>query len=336
MSNWLLAEISAQLRLGQPLALPTHLQVEPTNRCNLRCLVCPTVTGEMKRARGDMLATHFERLMDEVGESLLLLLLWEWGEPFLNAGLCDLIAAAKRHGVKVVTSTNGHFVQSRARAREVIESGLDTLVFALDGVTGESYQKYRRGGKFNRVLSSIRILTETKWTLRAISPLVVLQFIVLRHNEVEIEPAIDLARTLGVDVLTFRTANPYHREFEATYLPEDPRYRQFEYVPGTNDRKRKPNTCKRFWNMPAVQWDGRVSHCEFDVNGEFELGNAFHSSLAEIWRGHRYRMARQAFATHRPITRPCRECIYNFSSVHDIVAQAVPISAAARCAGVGK
>ena len=51
-----------------PWSMPINLQVEPTNRCNLKCPVCPCGSDLTNRPRGDMDLDLYRRLMDEVGD----------------------------------------------------------------------------------------------------------------------------------------------------------------------------------------------------------------------------------------------------------------------------
>jgi hypothetical protein len=83
ITNWLLTESSVVFKPSRPWGFPTILQVEPTSRCNLRCKLCPVGTG-LGRPVGDMDLPMFRRIIDELGEYLLLIMFWDWGEPFLN------------------------------------------------------------------------------------------------------------------------------------------------------------------------------------------------------------------------------------------------------------
>ena len=48
----------------------------------------------------------------------------------------------------------------------------------------------------------------------------------------------------------------------------------------------------------TVLWNGDVSLCCQDVNGEVILGNINEQSLAEIFTGERFRLVRQAHLLH--------------------------------------
>jgi len=165
ITNWLLTESSVAFKPARPWGMPTILQVEPTSRCNLRCRICPVATG-LGRSVSDMDLPRFQQLIDELGEYLLLIMFWDWGEPFLNPDAYAMIRYARSAGVKVVCSTNGHVFADRDHARRVVDCGWDVLVFSVDGITQESYQRFRRQGNLETVLQGIRNVVEEKGRAR--------------------------------------------------------------------------------------------------------------------------------------------------------------------------
>jgi uncharacterized Fe-S cluster-containing radical SAM superfamily enzyme len=92
----------------------------------------------------------FRKVFEGQAELLLLLMLWNQGEPFINKNLTNMIRVASAHNVPTITSTNVHYIRSREDAEEIVNSGLDEIIVSLDGVTPESYLEYRVGGNFDR------------------------------------------------------------------------------------------------------------------------------------------------------------------------------------------
>jgi radical SAM protein with 4Fe4S-binding SPASM domain len=323
IANWILVEASMYVKPGRPWGWPTHLQVEPDAHCNLSCVVCPVTTG-MGRAIGRMDLDLFKKMIDEVGDYVFLILLWDWGEPFLNPAVYDMIAYAKQKEIQIVSSTNGHCFTQERHVDAVIRSGLDTLIVALDGITQESYERYRQGGSLESVLSAVRSLVRRKHELGSETPLLNLRFVVMKQNEHEIPGVIELAQSLGVDALTLKTFNPYGDDPD--FIPEDPRYRRFDTRPGSLSRiRRGRNPCKHFWNMPSIHWSGRVSGCTFDAKEAFVLGDLHTANFREIWRGAAARRLRKQFRFNWEQLGLCRECTYAYeggSCIDEIIADA--------------
>ena len=189
--------------------------------------------------KGPSLGRHglgaIQKDLDELGEYLLLILFWDWGEPFLNPNAYEMIRYARSRGIKVMSSTNGHIFVSGKHAQEVVESGLDVLVFSVDGITQETYQRYRATGNLESVFEGIKKVIDAKKVLKSKTPIVNFRFIVMKHNEQEIPQLEAVGRSLGVDALTLRKfyAIPNRRQEEigerSEFMPSDAKYQLPEY-----------------------------------------------------------------------------------------------------------
>jgi MoaA/NifB/PqqE/SkfB family radical SAM enzyme len=318
--NWLLTESSVALKPASPWGFPTLLQIEPTNRCNLRCQVCPVGMG-LKRSTGDMDLDMFKDLIDHLGKFLLVMMFWDWGEPFLNPDAYEMIQYARRAGIKVVCSTNGHVFADDEYARRVVNSGLDVLVFSVDGITQETYQTFRTQGKLETVIQGIRNVVEQRDRLRSATPVVNLRFIVMKHSEHEIPQLRPYARSLGVDVLTLRkfhfvpgTEKTVRDTAHETTRPERmvPSETRFQ-LPALQAGHLAPvrvarNPCKNLWNCPTIHRDGTVVSCFMDYDERRPLGSLRTQTFREIWCGEPYRRLRQAFRRSWQELANCEKC----------------------------
>ncbi len=324
--NWILTESSVVFKPGRPWGLPTVLQVEPTSRCNLRCTACPVGSG-LGRAAGDMDLPMFQRILDELGAYLFVILFWDWGEPFLNPCAYEMIRAAGRAGIRVVCSTNGQVFADQEHARRVVESGLDEIVFSVDGITQETYERNRRGGSLDRVLEGIEQVVAEKRRLGSDTPLVNFRFIVMKHDEHEIPGLRDFASDLGVDVLTLRKlhfvpgtgteieggSGEKAGEHGSALVPSETAYR----LPLISQNGKGPlrverNPCRNLWNCPTIHWDGTVCSCFMDYEEKRPLGCLRDQSFRAIWYGEPYRRLRRAFREKWQDVPLCKDCASGF------------------------
>ena len=318
--NACLVETSVYFKPSRPWGWPTHLMVEPSSHCNLSCTLCPVTVG-LNRPQGHMEFQTFQKLVDEVGEYIFTLLLWDWGEPFLNPAIYEMIAYAGQKGIKTISSSNGHLFAMQDEADKVIRSGLDTLIFAVDGITQATYERYRQGGKLDVALEGMRTVVARKKALGSKKPLVNFRFIVMRHNEDEIPQLKELARSLGVDALTLKTLNPssqdpYAAEQEAEkqsdFLPRNQQFWRFKCDGMRSRVRRVRNPCKHPWYHPSVHWNGVVCSCTFDPQEKFPLGDLRQTSFRKIWSGQPYRRLRRQFRADWNQVPLCRECSYAY------------------------
>ena len=325
--NWFLAESSYALKSDRVWAYPTHLQVEPTNVCNLRCPLCHIVTDN--KSGGFLSLENFKRLIDETGDYLLFLHFWGWGEPFLNKDFFSMIQYAKNKGIKIITSTNGHFFEEEENIDRLIDSGLDALVFAVDGIDKGTYETYRKNGDFEKVLRGLQLLVRRRKERGVSLPLINLRMLVTRHNEQQVLQMRELAVKIGVDMLTLKTLCSFDNKTEGeTLVPCNREYRRFEY-----DDKGKPirkkNRCKKMWNHPTVYLDGTVVPCDYYTGHEFSLGNVFSANgqgFRRVWFGKDFRQFRARFLKGERSGLRCENCSMNFADVNRCVSHAFDLS----------
>ena len=328
--NWLLVESSLFIKPLRPWGLPTHLMIEPTSICNIKCVLCPVTEG-LKRDSGYMDLELFKKAIDQIGDYVFLILLWDWGEPFLNPQIYDMIIYAKQRNIKIVSSTNGHIFAQRDYAERVVRSGIDSLIFAVDGITQQTYERYRQGGDMEKVMAGIKNVIEVRKILKLKTPLVNMRFIVAKHNEHEVPKLKTFAENIGVDLLTIRTLYPFDDGYSratktdgSEFIPKNPYYQRFAYIPETHSRiRRRRNPCKTLWNNPVIHWNGNVCPCTFDPHDKHVLGTLTKDTFKEIWFGASYRKFRLEFRRNYQSLDLCAECTNAFEggacSTEDIV-----------------
>jgi MoaA/NifB/PqqE/SkfB family radical SAM enzyme len=324
-----LASMGVSWTTGRPVVWgrPFMMMVEPTNFCNLKCPLCPSGNGEMTRDRGNMGIDDFKRLIDDAGDYLVLLMLWNQGEPFINKDLLEMIAYARSKRIPTMTSTNGHYVRTKEQAQDVVRSGLSEMIVSLDGVDQETYEAYRVGGKLERVIEGTRLVAEAKRELQSKTPLINMQFIVFRHNEADIAEAERLAADLEADQFLIKTAQVYSDDDAATFLPDEDLFRRYEEGDdGKRQVKGQPaKGCKVLWYSSMVNWSGDVAPCCFDKNVDFGMGDAFNghdlseSTFQEIWKGRAYMDFREKILDSRAGVDMCRNCSEGYRGMFSLV-----------------
>jgi radical SAM protein with 4Fe4S-binding SPASM domain len=244
-----------------------------------------------------------------------------------------MVKYAKGKGVQIISSTNGHFFESHGNIDKLIDSGLDVLIVALDGTDPQTYEKYRREGDFERVLSGLRQLVKTKRKQGARSPRINLRMLVTRENEDQVDPMKTLAQELGVDIFSLKTLCSFDNEAKGSeLLPCRPEFRRFSYG-RDGEPIRKKNTCKKFWNHPTIYRDGTVVLCDYYTGNELSLGNVFdgngRASFGKIWFGEDYRRTRARFLKGDRQDMRCDSCALNYAGVDRCVSHAFEIEEAA-------
>ncbi len=267
-------------------AYPAVVGIEPTNNCNLDCVMCPR--QEMTRQIGDMNTELFERIIDDLKGKTEFVWLQDYGEPFLASNIFDLIQAAKARGLRTGISSNGTVMTDKI-IRNTLDSGLDYLIFAFDGATKHTYEKIRVGADFDRVTQNIHRFLDFKKRTRS-KIYIVIQCICMEQTRDEIHQFIKTWRIEGVDGIRIR---------QLTYSGREGQFR--------NDPGRRP--CYWLWSNPHIKQDGTVVPCCQDVNGKLALGNIKNASLGELWNGKKMQQLRQMHIEGQQGEIPlCKEC----------------------------
>ena len=313
--NFLKSYLYYLAKKARPNSYPSILMVEPTNFCNLHCPLCPTGNNSLKREKGYMPLPGFKKIIDESGDYLLNLTLWNFGEPMLHQDIYEMIEYAKRKKIFIRLSTNGHFFNNKENVRRLVMSGLDNLIIALDGASQETLSKYRVGADFETIINGIKSVVEEKKKLKLRLPFIEIQFILMRHNEHEVEKMKKITKDIGVDKLTLKTAtleietSKGELEKMEQFLPTKDEYRR--YMKNEKELKsKKPikNQCIRLWLISVINWNGDVVPCCYDAQGVFTFGNVFEQPLKEIWANDQYAKFREIVLKNKTSIKMCSNC----------------------------
>lgn len=221
--QWLMGRGSTRMWGGHPY----WLTLDPSNFCQLQCPFCPTGANKGTRAKGRMDFDHFKKFMDRVGPYVIRMELMNWGESLFNPRLPDMIAEAKLHGISLELHENFNNV-SEETIEKLVLSGLDVLSVSVDGLTQETYEKYRIGGNLERVLANLGTLVRKRREHGLETPKILWQFLVFRHNEHEVDRVEAFARERGADEVRIKAPFlPSESTFLGAWMPRDPRFQLY-------------------------------------------------------------------------------------------------------------
>jgi radical SAM protein with 4Fe4S-binding SPASM domain len=289
---------------------PVSISFEPTTSCNLRCPECPSGLRAFTRPTGMLQKDFFKETIDDVYKELLYLIFYFQGEPYLNPSFLDMVKYASDKGIYTATSTNAHYLTDEA-AKKTVESGLDRLIISIDGTTQDSYQQYRVGGNLEKVIAGAKNIVKWKKELNSKTPFVFFQFLVVKHNEHQIEDIKKLAKEIGVDEVRFKTAQVYDYENDPNNLiPVNEKYSRYKRnADGSFKAKNKfANRCWKLWHANVITWDGLVVPCCFDKDAMHRLGNLKNESFKNIWHNENYKQFRSELMKSRKNIDICANC----------------------------
>ncbi|MBU0999522.1 radical SAM protein [Patescibacteria group bacterium] len=256
--------------------LPTLLWIEPTNKCNINCIMCPN--SEIPKDKlGFMEWDVYTKIIDEIKDYASSIYLLIAGESLLHKDIYKMIKYASDRGIRVLMNTNGTVLVQRDNIKKLLEAEPEHITFALDGYNAETYEKIRRGAKFNQVIPAIIDLLKAKKEQRRKKPYIAITTLLVgKENYQDKEKAKHnfkkLFKDLPVNEFIIKQCNSWGNVFKNT---NEFTYQKFE------DKKTYP--CGHLWSTVSIRWDGTVIPCCFDFFNGYILGDVKEKRLKEIW-----------------------------------------------------
>lgn len=272
---------------------PLHVDIEVTDKCNLHCVMCVHGQGEVPDT-GFMDFDFACKLLDECKRSKVSSIKLNWrGEPALYSRLGDLIKYAKKIGIpEVQLNTNGNPF-TKDRIEEVINAGLDRIIFSVDGVAKNTYEKIRVGGDYQRLINNIEHFIDFKKRMGLKKPFIRVQMVRMKENMHEVKGFINLWRGKVDDI----------RISDVTDRGQGGHLEVGDQV--TVGRRR----CPQPWQRLVVSWDGLVLPCCSDWYRKWIVGNAKKQSLGDIWRSEPMQKIRKLNLENKLNEfEPCKSC----------------------------
>jgi len=286
---------------------PFSLTTEPTNRCNLSCLECPTGNKTSEIEKGEMSFEDYKIIIDKVKKYISYQMIYFQGEPFLNSEIYNMIKYSDNNNIYTSTSTNGHFL-SQLNAEKVVKSGLKRIIVSLDGTNQESYEKYRVGGNYKTVKKGIENLVKAKNKFHSSYPKIIVQFLVFNHNEDEIHKIKSLCKDLKIDKLEFKTAQISSKQ-NLNLIPKNKKYSRYSLSGSKYVIKKKlRNRCFRIWSVLVITWNGTIIPCCYDKNNNYKIGNLIKQNTLKIWSSEAFNKFRLNVLKRRSNYEICKNC----------------------------
>jgi MoaA/NifB/PqqE/SkfB family radical SAM enzyme len=304
IGNALAAKSQKWLKRDRLRSMPYRYTIDPLNVCNLRCPLCPTGLGTLKRDAGKMEFEKFTQIIDQIEPYAYLAELYNWGEPYLHPRIFDMIAYASQRKISVRMSSNFNRFNEEM-ARKTVASGLDALTISVDGATQETYARYRRKGNLATVLNNIKLLVAEKERQGSRKPFIIFRMLINKYNEHEIDEMRAIAEDLGVD--TFTTGTLYVDTTNQAQIDEWlPTTEELSYYDYSAEKLENVWHCSDLWESVTINWDGGLAPCCWLHDHKNDIANVFDSSIKDIWNGDSYISSRRVFAFGGPKEGPVK------------------------------
>lgn len=290
---------------GHPLnEFPFYIDVELTNVCNLKCIMCSRQI--MTRKLGYMDWGIYKRIIDETSRYEAGVRFVRFGEPFLHEEIIEMSKYARNGNVLLFISTNG-LLLSEEVCRKIVTTRIDEVRFSMQGTDRAEYENIRVNGDYDLFVKNVRLLLQVRNALGSEVPFISLSTSVSKGTNKAKDRFktfwSDIVDSFNIDVTSF---------VYVEHLDQVKEYLDDELV----DRTHKP--CTDVMTKLAVNWNGDITACCNDYDGELVIGNIRNISIKDAWESGKLNRIREIVGkacNHERIAL-CSKC-YHVTSKFD-------------------
>lgn len=199
----------------------THLQIEPTTRCNLNCTSCIKPAYDRQWVEKDMSLETLHCILDR-SPGILSVHLQGWGESLLHPDLPVMVEICKGRGLSVSFTSNGSIMDAELADR-LIGAGLDSVTFSMAGGRATTQDSIRGRGSFKNLKRSVEIfLARSSQTTHGSRPKMAISYLLTPRTLGELPSVVRWCRRSGIDRLAtvHLTQAVHHGQQELEFFPE--------------------------------------------------------------------------------------------------------------------
>jgi radical SAM protein with 4Fe4S-binding SPASM domain len=148
-----------------------------------------------------------------------------------------------------------------------------------------------------------------KEILNKSNPRIINQFLIMKHNQHELEDIKKLSTKMKVDDIRCSLIYANTTEEIEKYIPNDPKLNIYNEVKGKEfELKVLKNDCNRLWKSVVFTWEGEMVVCCCDKDNYIKVGNINDISFEKLWKSKQFREFRGGVLKNRKQFSICRIC----------------------------
>lgn len=291
---------------------PRYFDVELTNTCNFRCLMCNTGILAQQRETGFMSDEVYYKFLDEIKDYKTPIRFIRWGEPTLHPKIIEYMKAAKKHGLLCHLNTNGSKVDDQM-IKEFIELPLDSIKFSFQGIDRKSYLEMRSIDFFDGLMEVVKKLYESRGDNEP--PYIHISTTITYETAEQVEHFKKYVSSF-VDLVTVGRTMLEHLSLENMRLGDEDRL-TLKRLKGNESVIKKHPECPEVFDKLSINWDGSISACCSDYDNKMIVGNLKKEPVKVIWKSEKLNDYRTILADMRhDEIELCKHC-YDFQSLQN-------------------
>lgn len=279
---------------------PQMILFEVSNLCNHNCVFCayPKMdrpTHRLDLALGErLLREAYDLGVREAG-------FYSGTEPFTSPDLEKLVRLAKQIGYSYTFVTTNGSLATRPRLKELIDCGLDSLKFSINGADAESYREIHGQDHFHRVIEHLKFADEYRKATSSSMYLAVSFVEVVAGAASNVGTSEKLRELLSGHIDEFIV---YEANNEGGYM--------IGLAPMSTMGVTAP--CAYPFTRVTVSAEGYLRLCCSDYQNYLSVADLNHVSLIEAWNAEGYQAIRRRHLANELEGALCYNCINNINT----------------------
>ena len=306
-----------------PLEVPMIIFIDPSNRCNFKCVFCPTGDSELlksiNRPIGMMDMETYQKIINDLSDIIkkykqkpIQISLFKDGEPLLNKNIVKMIEILSQNDLAdtIEITTNASALNPKL-SENLIKAGLKKIRYSIYHLDDMGYHKVTNNKiSFKRILNNIKNFWELKQSL---------------NSDIHVTSKI-LNYDLNKDQENFfkKTFSPFCDETKIEYLHGWSNGNLKDLKLGKNKGKtvngldinfRK--VCSQPFTRLTILHNGDVTPCCVDWSHKLVAGNINKESLDKIWNINCNELRLKHLEQKIETDSPCNNCDYMLGFSND-------------------
>ncbi|MCD6386415.1 SPASM domain-containing protein [Candidatus Sumerlaeota bacterium] len=187
------------LNLRRSPVYPREIWIEPTTRCNIRCITCEKYL-KPPGLDFDMEPDVYERVKKQILPYVYRANLIGLGEPLFAPLFPQMVEDCINAGVRFGYTTNGVLLTAEL-VEKTIKYGCN-ITLSIDGATKETFESIRRGLKFETLMEKVDLIRSALKKNKPAKFEYYWNFVAMKRNIAELPELVKMAGENGVTVLT--------------------------------------------------------------------------------------------------------------------------------------
>lgn len=291
---------------------PNHICIETVaGICSSRCIMC---TIDEYPLKGIMDNRKYGTILDKFipyKEKIQFISLVGMGEPLIDKDLVAKVKMTMEKGfVNIGFPTNGMALTERL-SLDLINNGLSTIIFSIDGVNKETHEAIRRGTNFDKIMANV------------------LRFIELRNQYSNTKIIVRIIRQSLNESQIEEFESYWKQRLETRFDDQVAIYDVYNRARNKIDvglrkkiyelSKKTKIICTDLLERFVVQLNGNVLLCCGGMDTGLNLGNIYHDDPIDIYNNEIFTFYRDKMRQGKLTDLdPCKNCEIYISKANSI------------------